>query len=95
MTHCGTVLTPSMLQLDNDTSSPAYFGTNQTAALLFSHVRRLKVVNIQVSDYYGFAIIVANSIGLIMCMYLIHLVVACVRICNLNGEITLVMVQEC
>ena len=64
ITQCGTVLTPVMLQLDSDTNNAAYFGINQTAVLLFSHVLRLKVTNIEISDYYGFAIIVVNSMGL-------------------------------
>ncbi len=59
----GSVLQYHMLGNDNSTELYAYFGTNQTASFFMSNVSHLNLSTIEISDYYGYAIIVVNSLG--------------------------------
>ena len=62
-TQCGGVLSHESFLYENITEVPAYFGTNQSAVLFFSETLDLKLLNISINDYYGFAVIAANSYG--------------------------------
>ena len=61
--QCGGVLSREALLYENSTKVPAYYGTNQSAVWLFSETLDLGLINITITDYYGFAVIAANSYG--------------------------------
>ena len=61
--QCGGVLSREALLYENSTKVPAYYGTNQSAVWLFSETLDLNLINITITDYYGFAVIAANSYG--------------------------------
>ena len=61
--QCGGVVSPEAFLYENSTDVPAFFGTNQSAVMFFSETLNLRLINIAVTRYYGFAIIAANSYG--------------------------------
>ena len=61
--QCGGVLSQEALVYENSTEVPVYFGTNQSAVLFLSETLDLTLNNIAVTEYYGFAVIAANSYG--------------------------------
>ena len=62
-TQCGGVVSPDAFLYENSTDVPAFFGTNQSAVMFFSETLNLRLTNIAVTQYYGFAIIAANAYG--------------------------------
>ena len=61
--QCGGVVSPGAFLYENSTNVPTFFGTNQSAVMFFSETLNLRLINITVTRYYGFAIIAANSYG--------------------------------
>ena len=61
--QCGGVVSPDAFLYENSTDVPAFFGTNQSAVVFFSETLNLRLINIAVTQYYGFAIISANPYG--------------------------------
>ena len=61
--QCGGVLSPGAFLYENSTDVPTFFGTNQSAVMFFSETLNLRLINITVTRYYGFAIIAANTYG--------------------------------
>ena len=61
--QCGGVVSPEAFLYENSTDVPAFFGTNQSAVMFFSETLNLRLINIAVTQYYGFAIIAANAYG--------------------------------
>ena len=61
--QCGGVVSPDAFLYENSTDVPAFFGTNQSAVMFFSETLNLRLINIAVTQYYGFAIIAANPYG--------------------------------
>ena len=61
--QCGGVVSPDAFLYENSTDVPAFFGTNQSAVMFFSETLNLRLINIAVIQYYGFAIISANPYG--------------------------------
>ena len=61
--QCGGVVSREAVLYANSTDVPAFFGTNQSAVMFFSETLNLRLTNIVVTRYYGFAIIAANPYG--------------------------------
>ena len=61
--QCGGVMSREAFLYENSTDVPAFFGTNQSAVMFFSETLNLRLTNIAVTQYYGFAIIAANPYG--------------------------------
>ena len=61
--QCGRVVSREAFLYENSTNVPAFFGTNQSAVIFFSETLNLRLTNIVVTSYYGFAIIAANPHG--------------------------------
>ena len=61
--QCGGVVSRGAFLYENSTDVPTFFGTNQSAVMFFSETLNLRLINITVTRYYGFAIIAANSYG--------------------------------
>ena len=59
--QCGGPLSSSFFH--NDSSLPAYFGLYQSVALFFTHTFNLSLINVTISEYYGFAIAAINPLG--------------------------------
>ena len=61
--QCGRVVSREAFLYEKSTNVPAFFGTNQSAVMFFSETLNLRLTNIVVTRYYGFAIIAANPYG--------------------------------
>ena len=61
--QCGGVMSREAFLYENSTDVPAFFGTNQSAVMFFSETLNLRLTNIAVTQYYGFAIIAVNPYG--------------------------------
>ncbi len=59
----GSVLNDETIGKDNVTELPSYFGSNQTASIVFSNVSNLTISTMNITQYYGYAMIVINSFG--------------------------------
>lgn len=59
----GSAMDRSVIQDHNSTVLPGYFGTNQTASIIFSNVTSLKISRLNISYYYGFGIVFVNCFG--------------------------------
>ena len=59
--QCGGPLSSSFFH--NDSSLPAYFGLYQSVALFFTHTVNLSLINVTITEYYGFAIAAVNALG--------------------------------
>ena len=63
-TGCGGFLKNStIIDIINSTDSPFYFTQNQSAVLLFLHVKILCAIDMQIKSYYGFALLVINPLN--------------------------------
>ena len=61
--QCGGVVSRGAFLYENSTDVPTFFGTNQSAVMFFSETLNLRLTNIAVTQYYGFAIIAVNPYG--------------------------------
>ena len=61
--QCGGVVSRAAFLYENSTKVPAFFGTNQSSVIFFSETLNLCLTNLAITQYYGFAIIVANAYG--------------------------------
>ena len=75
--QCGGVVSREVFLYENSTDAPAFLDTNQSTVMFFSETLNLHLTNVAVTQYYGFAIIAANSYGSpsfhSLCIYLIRL----------------------
>ena len=61
---CGGFLKNStIVNIINSTDSPVYFTQHQSAVLLFLHINTLMIEDVQITDYYGFAVLAINPVN--------------------------------
>lgn len=62
--RCGAFLrNSSVIDVINSTESPVYFSQNHSAVLLFLYNKRLVIQRVNVTSYYGFAILAVNPMN--------------------------------
>ena len=63
ITNCGSLLSEADINYANHSYSPFYFGESAAAVFLFNLCRDVTVERVNISNYYGFAILTINMLG--------------------------------
>ena len=65
ITGCGGFLKHSkIIDIINSTDSSVYFTQHQSAVLLFLHINTLMIEKVNISSYYGFALLAITIINI-------------------------------